>query len=244
MKTLKKIPLNSFVVLVALYFFLAGATAVKIAIHETRCTKCLDEIAARQDLNSVTSMDVNLNTRGMGFLTHFFLKLVDPEKSTAAKAMQNEREVVDLIGRLKQEFLASAEASLALFGFTLFFLLAATGGREAGPETNQRKIYALLSISLIFFVLGISCPVLTAVVKGQHNLIGGFILETSSKGIVSTVVTLLKSGDWIIAVLLTGFSIGIPIFKGTATLVTCFGRSDEKRRRVAGFLDKIGKWRR
>ncbi len=234
---------NFSTLLIAVYLFLAGAAAVKVGIHEFRSSAIIDQIAAKEDLNSVTSMDVALNERKMNFFVQYMLKLVNPKKTTTAEARQNQQERPHPDqGPEEAEFLASADASLALLGLTLMFLFVAGGGEGSPAEINQRKIYALLSVSLIFFAIGIICPVLTAVVKGEHALIGGFIIQTTSKGIVSTVVTLFKSGDWIIGVLLTGFSICIPIFKGVATLAVCHGRSDEQRRKTGRLLEAIGKW--
>src|SRR5665213_1775944 len=242
MTTPRKSFFHPFTLLIAVYLFVAAAAAMKVGIHEIRSSKIIDQIAAKEDLNSVTSMDVALNERKMNFFVQYMLKLVNPKKTTTAEATQNQQDIFTLIRDLKSEFLGSADASLALLGFTLIFLFVAGGGEGSPAEINLRKIHALLAVSLIFFALGIFLPVLTAVVKGEHALIGGFIIQTTSKGIVSTVVTLFKSGNWVIGVLLTGFSICIPIFKGVATLVACGTGSSEKRTRLGRLLEAVGKW--
>jgi len=178
----------------------------------------------------------------MGYLTRFVLRLMNPRKSSVAEAVKNREQILSLIGNLKREALASANASLVLIGFSVFFLIASSHGEGGEAERRRRHLYALLGVSLIFFLLGILCPVLTAVVKGQQMLIGGFIIQASSKGIVSTVVTLLQSGNWIIGALLFSFSIGIPIFKGIAALWASLSQSDRKRRQVARVLEAVGKW--
>jgi len=228
--------------LIALYFFLAAAAAMKIAAHERATSGLIGQIAAKQDLNAITNMDVNLNPGRMGVVTSFLLKITNKNFTNEAKAQAMQREIVDLITRLQQEISASAIACLALLGASVVFLVVSRFWPGPSRGTPERQIYDLLAVSLIFFVVGIWCPVLTASVKGQHMLVGGFVIETDSKGIVSTVRTLFHSGNWMISALLAGFSIGIPIFKGIAVLVTLLQTSAAKRERVGRLLEMIGKW--
>jgi hypothetical protein len=228
--------------LVALYLFLAAAAGMKIALHERETSTLIREIAAKQDLNNVTNMDVNLNPGRMGKLTSFLLKITNKNFTNQAKAVALQREIVDLIARLQQEISASATAGLALVLASVLFLVTSRFWPGPGRGLPERQIYDLLAVSLVFFVIGISSPVLTASVKGQHMLVGGFVIETDSKGILSTVRTLFHSGNWMISSLLAGFSIGIPIFKGGAVLVTLLQTSAAKREKVGRLLEAIGKW--
>ena len=228
--------------LVALYFFLAAAAAMKIAAHERATSQLIGQIAAKQDLNAVTNMDVNLNPGRMGVVTSFLLKITNKNFTNQAKAQAMQRGIVAMIGQLQQEISASAIACLALLLASVLFLAASRFWPGPDRGTPERLIYDLLAVSLVFFVIGIYCPVLTASVKGQHVLVGGFVIETDSKGIISTVRTLFHSGNWMISALLAGFSIGIPIFKGLAVLVTLLQTSAAKRERVGRLLEAIGKW--
>jgi hypothetical protein len=234
--------LSAHLVLIAAYFFIGGAAATRIFLHERTCSRLINQIADQQDLNHVTNMDVNLNPGKIGVITSFLLKVTNKNFTNEAKAKAAQQEMLDLITRLEQESFASTTACLALIAATAVFLAASRWWPGAGPRTPERQIFDLLAVSLVFFVLGISSPVMTAAVKGEHMLIGGFVIETDSKGIVSTVVTLAQSGNWIIAALLTGFSIGIPIFKGVAVLATVRQHSAAKRARIGRLLEAIGKW--
>lgn len=234
--------LSAHVALTAVFFFLAAAAGVQVAIREIRSSAIIDRIAEKQDLNSVTNMDVNLNPHLMGVVTSFFLRLTNPHISSAPEAARNQQDVVELIKRLRLEIFASASASIVLIAFAGLFLMKAGGSGTNEALFAQRRLYALLSVSLVFFALGIGLPVLTAVVRGQHMLVGGFIIQTTSKGIVSTVHTLLASGDWLIAILLAGFSIVIPIFKGIAAICASVTRSEKKRMVISRCLETIGKW--
>ena len=230
------------VLFAALYFLVAGAAGVAFGLHERQCSALIDAIASRQDLNHVTNMDVNLKPKQMGVFASFMLKLTNRKISDHGKALANQQEIEALIARLKPEAVASLNAAAALLGFTALFL-AGAGLRPAGdPAAPALRLFQLLAASLVFFVLGISCPVLTASVRGQHVLVGSFIIETSSKGIVSTVITLFRSGNWMIGSLLAGFSIGIPIFKGVAVLYTLLRSSPGERARVGRLLEAVGKW--
>ncbi|HEX3728213.1 MAG TPA: paraquat-inducible protein A [Opitutaceae bacterium] len=226
----------------ALYFLVAGAAGAAFWVHEQECSAMIDAIAARQDLNHVTNMDVNLKPKQMGVFASFLLKLTSRKISNHNKAVANEQEIDALVDHLKPEVIASLDAGAALLAFTALFLAGGGLRPPADPASPTLRIYQLLAASLVFFVLGIGCPVLTATVRGQHMLIGSFIIETSSKGIVSTVVTLFRSGNWIIGCLLAGFSIGIPIFKGVAVLCTLLRSSPGERARVGRLLEAVGKW--
>ncbi|HVW19663.1 MAG TPA: paraquat-inducible protein A [Opitutaceae bacterium] len=226
----------------ALYFLVAGAAGVAFGLHERQCSALIDAVASRQDLNHVTNMDVNLKPKQMGVFASFLLKLTSRKISDHGKALANRQEIDALIARLKPEAIDSLNAAAALIGFTALFLAGASLRPAADPATSALRLYQLLAASLVFFVLGISCPVLTASVRGQHMLVGSFIIETSSKGIVSTVVTLFRSGNWMIGSLLAGFSIGIPIFKGAAVLYTLLRSSPGERARVGRLLEAVGKW--
>jgi hypothetical protein len=242
MSTPKTRLLSLHVVLVAIYFLAGGAAGTKIFLHEQATSRLINKIAAQQDLNHVTNMDVNLNPGKMGVVTSFLLKITSKNFTNTAKAKAAQQEILDMIGRLKQEIFASTVACIALVACTALFLAASRWWPGAGAKTPERQIYDLLAVSLIFFAIGISSPVMTAAVKGSHMLVGGFVIETDSKGIISTVVSLFRSGNWIISVLLTGFSIGIPIFKGIAVLATVLQPSAAKRARIGQLLEAIGKW--
>ncbi len=228
--------------LVALYFLVAAALGMRIAAHEHAISALLGQIAAKQDLNAVTNMDVNLNPGRMGVVTSFLLKITNKNITNQAKAAAMQREIVDLIARLQRETGASALACVGLVAVSVLFLAASRFWPGPGRGAPERQIYDLLAVSLIFFIIGISCPVLTAAVKGQHMLVGGFVIETDSKGILSTVGSLFHSGNWMISALLAGFSIGTPIFKGCAVLVTLLQTSAAQREKVGRLLEAIGKW--
>ncbi|HEY3757272.1 MAG TPA: paraquat-inducible protein A [Opitutaceae bacterium] len=234
--------LPGLVLLTAAYFIVAGACGFRVAVHEVETSHLIDQVASRQDLNHVTNADVNLNPSKMGVVTSFFLRISQKDIVTRQQAAENQHEIVDEIGQLKAEIRASTGDSVLLIAFTIIYLLIAVHYFEGDRSSPFPQIYALLAVSLIFFAIGISCPVLTAVVKGEHMLIGGFIIETASKGIISTVVSLFKSGSWYISVLLAGFSIGIPIFKGIAVLATSVSRSRDHRLKMGRALESIGKW--
>jgi paraquat-inducible protein A len=230
------------VLLVAAYFFLAGAAGVKIAVHEAQSSRLIERIAAREDLNGVVAVDQYEGAKRLGFVLSSVLRLINPSGSTAAQVAAGQREVVVMTAELQQEFVGSLQASLVLVAFSALFLLGALAPGGDPAEAAERRIYALLSVSVVFFVIGISLPVLTAVVRGEHRIIGGFIIQTASKGIVSTVLTLWRSGNWIIGVLLAGFSIGIPIFKGVAVVIALAQPTGRARATTGRWLEAIGRW--
>lgn len=237
-----RLVLPGLAIVTAAYFLVAGACGFRVAVHEMETSHLIDEVASRQDLNHVTNADVNLNPSRMGVVTSFFLRISQKDIVSRRQAAENQHQIFDEIGQLKAEIRDSTGDSLLLLGVTIAYMMLALKFFEGDGRTPLPRIYTLLAVSLIFFAIGISCPVMTAVVKGEHMLIGGFIIETASKGIISTVASLLKSGTWYISVLLAGFSIGIPIFKGVAVLFTCTSRSREHRLRVGRALESIGKW--
>jgi hypothetical protein len=229
-------------VLVAVYFFLATAAAVKIAVHEAESSRLISRIAALEDLNGVVAIDQYQGEKRLGFVMSSVLRLVNPSGTTAAQVAAGQREVVAMTADLQHEFIGSLESSLVLIALSTLFLIAALAPETNAAAAAEKRIYALLSVSVIFFVIGISLPVLTAVVRGEHRIIGGFIIQTASKGIISTVVTLMRSGNWVIGLLLAGFSIGIPIFKGGSVLVALSLPNGRARATVGKWLEAIGRW--
>jgi len=229
-------------VLVAVYLFLASAAAVNIGVHETKASALLGRIAAREDLNGTISNDINERSKNLGFVLSHLLRWIDPASETPAQAAAGQVQVLAMSRQLQEAFLGSVDGSVVLAGFTLLFIVAIFAFREGDQPDLRLRIYALLCVSLIFFVIGISLPVVTAVVKGQHRLIGGFIIQTASKGIVSTVLTLFKAGNWMIGLLLGGFSIAIPIFKAVAVLYSLIGNSRTRRAKTGKLLETIGRW--
>jgi hypothetical protein len=242
MKTSPARPPRFHLVLVAAYFLIGGALGMKIFTHEQATSGLIKRIATDEDLDHVTNMDVNLNPGRMGFVTSFLLKIAGKNFTNHATAEAAQRDILDRIEQLKHQVFTSTVLSAALVAVTLLFLAASRWWPGAGPPRPERQIYDLLAVSLLFFAIGISCPVMTAAVKGEHMLIGGFVIETDSKGILSTVASLFQSGNWVISALLAGFSIGIPIFKGVGILATVAQPSAARRARVGRVLEAIGKW--
>lgn len=226
----------------AIYFFLASAAGVVFALHERECSQLIEQLASRQDLNHVTEMDVNLQPHRMGFWTSLFVRMSNRRYADSSQARANRRAIADLNSRLDPEIAASRDAAAAVLGLTALFLAGTFLRPSRSPGFAALRICHLQAASLICFALGISCPVLTAAVKGRHALVGHFIIEASSKGIVSTVATLFRSGNHVLALLLAGFSIGIPLFKAGAILATLFHPSPGKRARIGRWLEALGKW--
>ena len=123
---------SAHLVIVAIYFFVAGLAGIKIARHERATSHLIDQIAARQDLNSVTNMDVNLNPGRMGKVTSFLLKISNRNITNTAKAAANRQEILDLMGSLNREIFTSTEACAVLIGGSILFLLVSRWQQRAG----------------------------------------------------------------------------------------------------------------
>ena len=97
--------------------------------------------------------------------------------------------------------------------------------------------FALVIVSIIFLILGITLPCIT--VSGQlFNLIP---IGSEKKSILGVIVSLYNR-NIVLAILLTLFSVIIPITKLVLTIIMMIGKSKNSNQLLPIFMHHIGKW--
>ncbi|MEX2482597.1 MAG: paraquat-inducible protein A [Gammaproteobacteria bacterium] len=92
------------------------------------------------------------------------------------------------------------------------------------------------------FVAGILAPVLTVVARAEVPLLGDVILRYSSKSILSTVTDLAAGGNLPLALVITTFSVILPIVKVVLLALVLAPAAALLRTRGLALLQAIGKW--
>lgn len=103
------------------------------------------------------------------------------------------------------------------------------------PERKVKRLYWLLALALILFVLGVFLPMLT---------ISKFIFISHSFSVISGVIELLRNGQLLLFLVVVGFSIVMPVLK-FYVLFKLLSRklvNDSKTRRYLHLMHEYGRW--
>lgn len=100
-------------------------------------------------------------------------------------------------------------------------------------------------ISICLFFPGIYLPMMNMKVHGQVNSelanFGMKVLDKSSS-ILESVQELMQRGQYIVAALIFGFSVLIPLIKAALIFYGFAQKSLEVRRKILAFIKLIGRW--
>lgn len=140
---------------------------------------------------------------------------------------------------LQQSQRASARVmTVTFFGLAPFVVAAVLWIRRSRGDAA----YALLAISLVSLVVGISAPILSIQASKSLPLIGETVLQFESKSVLSMLGSLFDAGNTALAVLLLGFSVLVPLVKTLVVALTFFARSHHWSLRGLHLTHAIGKW--
>jgi len=120
--------------------------------------------------------------------------------------------------------------SLAIF-ILIFYLL----------DREFFIIYLALSamVSLAFALIS---PLIMMVVYQAVPILGEVTLSFETKSIISTIEKLFSQKNFILAILVTTFSIIIPLFKSLVILLYGFFKEKGASNKAVNLIEKIGKW--
>lgn len=114
----------------------------------------------------------------------------------------------------------------------------------AWSARGRSRVFAwhLNLVALVAFAVGIAAPMLTVVAYADVPVLGEVVLRYDAKSICSTTAALADDGNWLLAGLIAGFSILVPLLK--VALVVCAVQSMRPvtRERSLGALHALGKW--
>lgn len=137
----------------------------------------------------------------------------------------------------------SETAAWALFLTSAAFLIAvAAVHRPRAAGGRARLARHLLGVSAIFLVVGLLTPVLSLIAYRDIPLVGNAVVKYESRGILSAVLALYRSGNGVVASLLLLFSVLAPLAKLALSFAAVQTGRSEVHRRCVRALQVIGNW--
>ncbi len=156
---------------------------------------------------------------------------------------QGGREVEQILHAAEKHERYADMGAWALFGATgafLAFVLAPW--RRGQARLTPGFMGHLLGVSLIYLVVGLLAPILSLVAYTDVAVLGKVVFRYESKGIITTVVELVGSGNVFIAAVLFTFSVVTPLVKLVFTFMAISTSRAALRHRYLALLGAIGKW--
>lgn len=98
----------------------------------------------------------------------------------------------------------------------------------------------LLSVSLLFLLIGLVTPVFSLVVSQNVPVLEQILLKQDSKGVLDTITTLFRANQAFVALLLLIFSVVTPLLKTILTFMVLSGR--DQTGNLGRFVKTVGKW--
>ena len=102
--------------------------------------------------------------------------------------------------------------------------------------------YGVLVVAFVALVVGLTAPILSIESSTSLPLLGETVLQFESKGVLSTLASLMSSGNLWIAVLLFLFSVVVPLLKTLITGLTFFFPDHRLVVRGLNLSKDIGRW--
>ena len=134
--------------------------------------------------------------------------------------------------------------SRVLFAVSVvFFVIKMAPSLFWGQSLYTKNLVAhLLGISLVFLVVGLLAPILSLVAYTEVALLGKVVFKYESKGVITTVLELVRSGNIFIAGILFAFSVVTPLVKHIYAFMAILSSEHSVRIKYVRFLSVIGKW--
>lgn len=141
----------------------------------------------------------------------------------------------------QHEAVANA-AGIALAVLAALFIALLWRARRRGTMDRLAVVVHLLGVSGVFLAVGLLAPVLTITAYKDLEMIGPVVLSYESKGILTGLADLLRTGNLFLAGILFLFSVCMPVTKLVLTGLSIRrpegARAGAARRTVAA----VGKW--
>lgn len=151
---------------------------------------------------------------------------------------QESAELEEVVGSYSAHRRNARLASWGLVGTAA--LLLALGYFQGINGLRNAISRHLLSISLLFLVIGLLTPIFSLVVSQDVPVLKQVVLKQDSKGVLSTIAALFTANQIFVGVLLLIFSVVTPTLKTVLTFLVLSGR--DRTGAIAKFVKTVGKW--
>jgi hypothetical protein len=140
---------------------------------------------------------------------------------------------------LQAAYKASVNQLTALFllNATLLLLVSWLPRRRSGDLG-----YAMLTVGIVALAVGLTTPILSVEVSKTLPVLGETVLQFQSKGILTTITGLWSNGNLWLALLLTLFSVVLPLLKTGVAWLTLFSRTHHLSLRGLHLSHHLGRW--
>lgn len=102
--------------------------------------------------------------------------------------------------------------------------------------------FILILVSLACLYPGLFEPILTIIVGAEIPILGRINLQESTNSIISTIQSLRKEENYLVAFLILFFSIVVPILKAFLLIILLIVKTLPRRIQIFKFVHNIGKW--
>ena len=235
-----------FILLALLYAAGAVPSAWQIISHTQGSTKAIENILVTYNMKNEGEQSLDRFTKEHPFLGMFVSsplrkELNLPSKGQASEALHSE--VPHLLKMVRQESSAAAWWSWFLLSLSLAYVVTVIALDR--HITTRVVLFALTTISVTFFIIGIFAPAMIIWTAPNIPMASGnlnFVLQHEVRGIAAIIWELLTAGHGIIGGFLLLFSIITPMTKASLTFFITACRSQPLNFKIGEFLHTIGKW--
>lgn len=126
-------------------------------------------------------------------------------------------------------------ATVLLFGIAAYY-------RRRRTVAPDAIVADLIAVAIIFLGIGLVAPILTLKAYTFVPVIGEVILKYEVKSVLTTIGTLAKSNNYLIAFLVALFSVVTPLAKLIVAVAVLQRRWPGWHQRGLDFIKAIGKW--
>jgi hypothetical protein len=217
-----------------------------ILAHTQASTQAIERILSTYNLKNEGALAVDRYTREHPVLGTLFgspvkRELELPSHDDSAQALGSG--IKSLLRTVRDESSAAAWRSWFLINLSLVYVFTIVSLERSFMA--RAVLFALTSISVVFFVIGIFAPAMViwtapSIAMESGNL--NFVLQHEVRGIAAIIEELLTSGHWIIGGFLLLFSILTPLTKASLTYFITASRSKSLNFKIGQLLHTIGKW--
>ena len=234
-------------IVLAIFFALGAAEAAwKIVHHTTASTDAITKVLSTYNMKNEGEHTLQKFEKQHPILNSLFGSMVEktlklPSAGESSEALHSE--VADYLKVVRKESSIAAWWSWFLISLSLLYVVTVVAIER---QHNTRPVlFALTSISLTFFFIGILAPAMviwTAPIIPLSTGDMSFVVQHQVRGIYAIIMELLKADHWMIGGFLLLFSIITPMMKALLTYFIVASPAKERNLKIANFLHTIGKW--
>jgi len=163
----------------------------------------------------------------------------DPSLSDVFTFIEDKVYHIDALKQKQHKYHVNSQSFFVLFlalslSFLLYYLFIKTSRRHC-------KLF-LVYVALLSLIAGVSLPALSLNATKSFPLIGEVTLYYNSKGVFSSITSLMKvDGAFFVGMLIIVFSLILPLYKISIKLLTVFSTS-EIVKSLNAFSHRVGRW--